>query len=116
MRRFKFFIVLTCIFLMTLICVYKCNADAEHMIIDGVKGYFIPEQDFTDMLLIMNEWEYYKNLSSLLQVEVDTLNLHIKTQKRKTLTWKIVCLFTGGVILIDFVWDLIERGEGICMN
>lgn len=49
-----------------IIALEKCDADPLYITWRGEKGYFIPEEEFKDILLVFSDLKYYKNTSALL--------------------------------------------------
>jgi len=59
----------------SLLCIITVRLHAEPIQItyNGVNGYFLTEQDFTDVLLALSDLKYYRELSAAYKLEIKRL-------------------------------------------
>jgi len=59
----------------SLLCLMTVRLHAEPIQIthNGVDGYFLTKQDFTDVLLVLSDLKYYRELSTAYKLEIKRL-------------------------------------------
>jgi len=72
MSKFWIMFILMVAFFLCLIAaeVYSEPIQINH---NGVDGYFLTEQDFTDVLLALSDLKYYRGLSAAYKLEIKRL-------------------------------------------
>lgn len=72
MSRFWLMLILLVAFFACLI-IAEVYSEPIRITYNGINGYFLTEEDFTDVLLVLSDLKYYRELSAAYKLEIKRL-------------------------------------------
>lgn len=89
--------IILCILVLCSVLAYSTPIKIIH---NGIEGYFLTEEEFTIVLNMMNEWEYYKELNEICTKEHGELLTLLPEAEIRVFFWKVVTFTTVGLAVI----------------